>query len=175
MNLFEAIKERYSYRGDYQNITVSREDLTKILQAGLDAPSGGNAQTTSLIGIDDPSILKSIAAIITKKGLETLSAGIIVLAKAKPVFRDISFAVQDYSAAIENILLAISALGYVSCWIEGEVTYSEERQKAIRELLKIPDEYKVVCYLPIGKPVNPGKRADKKPFGERAFFNYFGG
>ena len=174
MEFFEVIKERYSYRGEYQDIKVSREDLTKILQAGLDAPSGGNAQTTSLIGIDDPETVKAISSIITKKGLETHTAGIMVLAKPKPVFRDVSFAVQDYSAAIQNVLLAISALGYVSCWIEGEVTYNKDRQKAIAELLSIPEEYEVVCYLPIGKPVNPGKRAEKKPFAERAFYNKFG-
>lgn len=32
------------------------------------------------------------------------------------------FAVQDYSAAIENMLLAIVELGYQSCWYEGHIT-----------------------------------------------------
>ena len=174
MTLFEAIKERYSYRGEYLSDPVSREEITKIMQAGLDAPSGGNAQTTGLVGIDDPDTLKAISEIITKPGLGTAPAGIMVIARPKPVFRDVSFAVQDYSAAIQNILLAIADLGYVSCWIEGEVTYSKERQNAISKLLGIPEDHTVVCYLPIGKPVNPGKRAEKKPFNERAFYNKWG-
>lgn len=36
--------------------------------------------------------------------------------------REKYFAVQDYSAAIENMLLAIVELGYQSCWYEGHIT-----------------------------------------------------
>ena len=58
MNTFEALTGRYSYRGIYQNAPVPREDLERIMQAGLDAPSGCNTQTTSLIAVDDPEVLK---------------------------------------------------------------------------------------------------------------------
>ena len=36
------------------------------------------------------------------------------------------FAIQDYSAAIENMLLAIIALGYESCWYEGHITDEDQ-------------------------------------------------
>ena len=49
---------RRSYRGKYKNQPVPREDLQKILEAGLAAPSGCNKQTTSLICVDDAEILK---------------------------------------------------------------------------------------------------------------------
>jgi len=42
MELFEAIKERYSYRGPFKSQPVPEKDLRKIVQAGLDAPSGKN-------------------------------------------------------------------------------------------------------------------------------------
>jgi len=48
MTVISAIKNRRSYRGKYKPDSVSREDLTKIMEAGLAAPSGCNKQTTSL-------------------------------------------------------------------------------------------------------------------------------
>ena len=47
---------------------------------------------------------------------------ICVLTKRINAYRDKCFAVQDYSAAIENMLLAIVDLGYQSCWYEGHIT-----------------------------------------------------
>lgn len=64
MKTFEAINSRHSYRGKYKSIPVPREDLTKIMQAGLAAPSGCSKQTTSLIAVDDPVILEKLHHII---------------------------------------------------------------------------------------------------------------
>ena len=45
MNTFlELIHSRHSFRGEYQAVPVKREDLIKIMQAGIDAPSGCNKQ-----------------------------------------------------------------------------------------------------------------------------------
>ena len=53
MNTFlELIHSRHSFRGEYQAVPVKREDLIKIMQAGIDAPSGCNKQTTSFIAVD---------------------------------------------------------------------------------------------------------------------------
>lgn len=49
MNTIETIYNRCSYRGTYKDTLVPREHLTKIMEAGLAAPSGCNKQTTSLI------------------------------------------------------------------------------------------------------------------------------
>ncbi|MCL2093952.1 MAG: nitroreductase family protein [Treponema sp.] len=173
MTLFEAIKERYSYRGEFKPNPVSREDLTKILEAGLAAPSGGNAQTTYLIGVDDPELIKSMSAILNKTSTVTAPAAVVVISHPKPVYKDMCFNIQDYSAAIENVLLAAVDLGYASCWIEGEITADPVRQKAYAELLGVPEGFNVVCFLPIGVPVSEGKRAVHRPFEERASFNRF--
>ena len=175
MTLFEAIKERYSYRGEFRAESVSRDNLRKILEAGLAAPSGCNAQTTYLIGIDDSETIKKMAALMNKPKLSTAPAAVCVITNHIPSYKDMYFNIQDYSAAIENILLAITALGYASCWIEGEITADKERQKSAAELLGIPGKYTVVAWLPVGIPQSPGKRASKKPFEERAFYNRFGG
>ena len=58
MNTLEAIQNRRSYRGRYADTAVPREDLRRILKAGLAAPSGCNKQTASLIAVDDPILMK---------------------------------------------------------------------------------------------------------------------
>ena len=173
MTLFEAISGRYSFRGEFKKNGVPRSDLQKILEAGLAAPSGCNAQTAYLIGVDDPALITEGAGILGKNSLADAPAAVCVVTRAIPSYRDMCFNVQDYSAAIENILLAITALGYVSCWYEGVITSDSKRQKAFSALLKIPDEYDVVAWLPFGVPAAPGRRAAHLPFGERAFFNGF--
>jgi len=176
MNTFEAISKRYSYRGSYKSTPVPRDDLNKILEAGLTAPSGCNRQTTSLIGLDEPELISSISDLINKNGFKGTNppAGICILTQKIPGYNDVYFYIQDYSAAIQNMLLAITALGYASCWIEGQVTCSAETQKQISELLCIPAEYIVVGYLPVGIPEAEGKRPSYKAFNERAWFNRFG-
>jgi len=171
MNIFEAIQNRYSFRGLYKNTYVPREDLKKILEAGIAAPSGCNKQTTSLIAVDDPALINSIKQHVKIKG--NPPAGICVLTQRVPGYNDVYFYIQDYSAAIENMLLAITALGYASCWIEGQVTASAETQREISKMLNVPADYSVVCFLPVGIAETDGKRPVYKKFEERAWFNGF--
>ena len=63
MDLFEAIERRYSYRGEFTDAPVGREDLEKIVRAGIRAPSGKNEQVTSFVIVDDPQLLEQIAEI----------------------------------------------------------------------------------------------------------------
>ena len=119
MNVLDAIQSRRSYRGKYKNIPVPREDLIRIMQAGLSAPSGCNKQTTSLIAVDDPAILSKIHRVVDPPVGETAPAAVFVLTQRINAYRDKCFAVQDYSAAIQNMLLAVTDLGYRSCWYEG--------------------------------------------------------
>ena len=81
--------------------------LKTILEAGLAAPSGCNKQTTSLIAIDDPVLLEQLKAEIDPPIARTAPAFIAVLTQKIYAYRDKCFQVQDYSAAIENMLLAI--------------------------------------------------------------------
>ena len=97
MNTLETIAARRSYRGKYKSNPVPREDLTKIMEAGLSAPSGCNKQTTSLICVDDPEVLREIHEVIDPPIAETAPALICVLTQRIIAYRDRCFAVQDYS------------------------------------------------------------------------------
>ena len=111
MDLFDAIHARRSYRGRFRATPVPRADLVRIMEAGLAAPSGCNKQTTRLIAVDDPGLLARLRAVIDPPVGETAPAAICVLTRRVNAYRDRYLATQDYAAAIENMLLAIVALG----------------------------------------------------------------
>lgn len=174
MSVIDIIKNRHSYRGKFQSTPVPRADLITIMEAGLAAPSGCNKQTTSLIAVDDPEVLQKLHAVIDPPVAETAPAMICVLTRKIIAYRDRCFAVQDYAAAIENMLLAIVELGYQSCWYEGHITDADRIGYQMAQILNVPDEYELVCFLPVGiaegEPVGPLKQA----FEDRAWFNGFG-
>lgn len=175
MDILEIIRNRHSYRGKYKSDKVPREDLISILKAGLEAPSGCNMQTTSLIAVDDRAVLERLHSVIEPPVGETAPAIICVLTKRIFAYRDKCFAVQDYSAAIENMLLAITALGYESCWYEGHITDEDKIGDKMAEILNVPDDYELVCFLPVGIAEGTPVPPKKKDFSERAWFNTFGG
>ena len=174
MNTLETIFARRSYRGKYKNIPVPEADLRTIMEAGLAAPSGCNKQTTSLIAVDDPEVLKQLHAVIDPPAGETAPAMICVLCQKIIAYRDRCFTVQDYAAAIENMLLAITALGYQSCWFEGHITDADRIGEKMARILGVPEDYELVCFLPVGVAEDEMKPPRKKPFEERAWFNGFG-
>ena len=144
-----------------------------ILEAGLAAPSGCNKQTVSLIAVDDPAVLQRLHAVIDPPVGETAPAMICVLSQKIIAYRDRCFAVQDYAAAIENMLLAITALGYQSCWFEGHITDTDRIGNKMARILNVPEDYELVCFLPVGVAEDEPKHPRKKPFEERAWFNGF--
>ncbi len=169
----DVIYNRTSYRGTYKNTPIPREHLVEIMNAGLAAPSGCNKQTTSLIAIDDPALLKELISMIDPPICETAPAIICVLTQKICAYRDKCFNIQDYSAAIQNMLLTIKALGYESCWYEGHITDDDHIGHKLAQRLGVPEEYEMVCILPVGIAEQPIKRVRKKPFEERAWFNGF--
>lgn len=99
---------------------------------------------------------------------------ICVLTRRIPAYAGRCYAVQDYAAAIENMLLAIVDLGYQSCWVEGYVTNEDSVGYQMAQILNVPEEYELVAFLPVGIAVDPFKSITKLPFEERAWFNGFG-
>ena len=173
MDLFQAIRGRYSYRGAFQGDPISREDLKRIVGAGLMAPSGKNAQTTGFVIVDDPELVKEIGGMHPgNKALQQARALIACIVDREPeaIYEGMNFQVEDCAAAVENILLAITDLGYGSVWVEGWLR-GEGRADKIGRLLGVPDSKVVRILLPVGIPIGPGPRPEKKLFEERARFN----
>ncbi len=71
----------------------------------------------------------------------------------------------DTSAAIENMLLMITALGLGACWVIAPCidVRDEERMQA---LLGVPAEYKVVSAISLGHPARPHRPRPRLPLHE---------
>lgn len=177
MEFFEAVANRHSYRGPFTDQAVDPDDLRKIVQAGLDAPSGMNHQTTSFVIVNDPDLVSQIAGMHqSNKAVQQAKAFIVCTIDREPesIYEGHHFQVEDCSAAVENMLLAVTATGYAAVWIDGWLRPAD-RAEAIGKLLGVPADKVVRIILPIGIPEYPVRGPEKKPFDQRAWFNSYGG
>lgn len=152
MDTFEAIRRRRSVR-EYTGEPIPKEALRKIVEAGRWAPSGYNRQPWDFIVVTDRVMIEQLK--IASQWME--KAGAIIAVVLDPGAS--KFWLEDGSAAIENMLLASTALGYGSCWLQG---YTEPREEAFKELLGVPPEKRLLTLIPIGVPVE-WPRQEKKP------------
>ena len=67
--------------------------------------------------------------------------------------------IEDGAAAIENMLIASTALGYGACWLEGYTLRAEEQ---LKRTLGIPSDRRLLTLIPIGVPAE-SPAPDKKP------------
>ena len=172
MEFYDVVKARYSYRGRFKEQPVPDEHLRKIVRAGLDAPSGVNLQTTEFVIVTDAAKVRELAAIAGRESMATAPAVIVALCDTGASYKGLSFWLEDCAAATENMLLAIAALGYASCWIDGALR-RERRAEKVAQLLGAPPSRTARIMLPLGVPAEAGPRKEKKPFSERAWFNAY--
>jgi len=163
MDVFEAIEQRGSVR-QFEKAEVPLKDLTRIVDAGRRAPSGRNLQPREFIIIDDPGVIQVLA--VAQRCVAEASAAIAIV--SDPAGK---YWLEDACAAAENMLLAITALGYASVWIEGTLLRVEDEAKRI---LDVPEEKRLVILLPIGKPREGITQAEKKPLEEMTYHNRYG-
>ncbi len=175
MDVFDAITRRLSYRGVFQDKPVPRVDLRRIVQAGLQAPSGKNLQSTTFVIVDDPELVNMMNALHQSNVAMRQARAFIACVIDKdpePVYHGHSFQIEDCAAAVENILLAVTALGYATVWIDGWLRL-EDHAERIGKALDLPREKIIRVLLPIGIPEEVVPRKEKKPFEERAWFNSY--
>jgi nitroreductase len=141
MEALEAIRKRRSVR-KFTGDPIPRADLEKIVDAGRVAASGNNRQPWEFIVVTDLEIidqLKGAAAWMDK-------AAAIIAVVLDPSSR---WWLEDGSAAIENMLVASTALGYGSCWVEGDALPLEREYKI---LLSVPAAKRLLALVPLGVP-----------------------
>jgi nitroreductase len=170
MDCFEAIKKRHCYRGEFEASAIPREDLERIVDAGIRAPSGCNAQTTRFVIVDDPEKLAAIATLVDRPFMRTAQAMIVCVAEYRAVYGEFSFGVEDCAASVENMLLSITASGYASVWLDGLLRRDGVAEK-IATLLGVPKDLDVRVMLPVGVPKEELPQKERLPFKERAWFN----
>ena len=164
MDLFEAVRRRASVR-HLKALDVPDADLEQILDAGRRAPSGRNRQPLEFIVVRDPETIRQLAGAQSCVG----DVSLVVLIVGKP--QESEYWLEDVSAATENMLLAIAALGYATVWVEGTLLRQEERWK---ELLGIPAEMRLMVALPIGEAAGDATQAPKRPLSEMVHYERYG-
>jgi nitroreductase len=154
MDALEAIRTRRSIRR-YTGEKIPRADLEKIVDAAHLAPTGNNKQPWDFIVVTDQAMINRLK--IASQWMD--KAGAIIAVVMDPSSR---WWVEDASAAVENMLLASTALGYGACWLEG---YTLPREEEFKKLLDIPASKRLITLVPVGVPAE-SPVVDKKPLSE---------
>jgi nitroreductase len=175
MDLFDAITLRHSYRGAFKPDPVPEADLRRIAEAGVRAPSGCNKQTTHICIVNEPDKLQAIAKFMHMPVVETARAILVIVTDNRPAYGEMSFEPQDYGAAVENMLLAITALGYATVWLDGALRHGGNAGK-IADIIGLKDRehLTVSVILPVGVPEEIQAQHERLPLEERVYFNKMG-
>ena len=151
MDALEAIRKRRTVRS-FTGAPIPRADLETIVDAGRLAASGYNRQPWDFIVVTDRGMIEQLK--IAAQWME--KAGAIIAVVLDPATK---YWLEDGSAAVQNMLVAATALGYGSCWLEGYTLPLESQFKA---LLGVPDDRRLLTLVPLGVPVEwPTK--EKRP------------
>ena len=79
----------------------------------------------------------------------------------------------DTSAAIENMLLMITALGLGACWVIA-VCFDVREEERTKELLDIPEGFKTISLISIGHPTRPHRQRPRLPIHQLVFKESWG-
>lgn len=151
MDTLEAIRKRRSIR-KYTSDAIPRPDLEIIVDAGRLAATGNNRQPWAFIAVTDRTIIEQFKI----SGAWITKANAVIVVVMDPASR---WWVEDGAAAIQNMLLASTALGYGACWVEGDALTREEQLKSI---LGVPEEKRLMALVPVGVPAEI-PAPEKKP------------
>ncbi|MCL2003339.1 MAG: nitroreductase family protein [Oscillospiraceae bacterium] len=169
MDFFEAVENRYSHKERFKPTPVPLADLERIAKAGLAAPTGMNSQCVRLVILSSKEALQPLCDVMPTDGMLTAPAAIALLTDSSTQTGQYNFEVEDYAAAAAQMLLAATALGYASLWLDSPY-FDEDKQKAALAVLNAPAEFHLRVVLPIGLPDGPGSRREKLPFEQRVSY-----
>ena len=158
MDVFEAIKKRYSCRS-YKDTKIRKEDLEQILEAARLAPSARNFQEWRFVVVQDKQTRETICK-EAAKGREFIAQAPVIIVCCANITDYIMTCGQpaypiDVAIAIDHMSFAATELGIASCWIGA---FFEDK---LKKILNIPDEIRVVDLLLLGYAAD--ERPEKKP------------
>lgn len=155
--VLEAIYSRRSIR-EFTDEKISPEDLNEIIKAGIWAPSGLNNQPWRFVVVQDEERRKQLSS-TTHYSHIVLSAPalIAVYLDTSAMYDD----VKDHQAAgacIQNMLLAIEALGLGAVWL-GQIL---KKKQQVNTILEVKDNFDLMAVLAIGHPAHRKQKSTRK-------------
>lgn len=162
MDIYECIRNRRSIRR-YTEKPVPDEMLRRVLNAGRLAPSAVNLQPWRFIVVRSGEMRRAL--VDCTRGGKHLHLGmgpvaLVACGNERDCYQHQgnflkTFAI-DAAIALEHIMLAAAAEGLGTCWIGA---FDET---AVKDLLNIPDPWRVVAMTPLGYPdESPGFKGRK--------------
>jgi len=157
MDVFDAIKNRRSVR-KFTEETISDSDIEQILEAGRWAPSGLNNQPWKFKVVRDAGLKQKLAG-CTHYGETVINAPVCIA-----VFLDAGDGydrtkdVQAVGACIQNMLLAVHALGLGAVWL-GEIL---KKKSEVEKILNAPENCGFMALIAVGHPSEKPK-SDRRP------------
>lgn len=150
MDLLEMLKRRRSVR-EYTGAPIPKEQLEKILAAGLLSPSGRSRKPWELVIVQNRDMLKELVK--CREGAANMleKAGCAILVFADPEKTDVW--TEDCSIVMSNMHLMADSLGLGSCWIQGRLRKAQNgmtTEEFCRQLLQVPKRYQLEAILSVG-------------------------
>ncbi|HHW09385.1 MAG TPA: nitroreductase [Firmicutes bacterium] len=158
MELYEAIRTRRSVRA-YEDRPIPEDVLMRVMEAARLAPSARNLQPWKFILVTDPELRRQVAEAANGQ-MFIATAPVIIAGVALEPAHVMSCEVPAYAVnlgiAMEHIALAAAAEGLGTCWIGA---FSQSK---VKEILKVPEPYKIVELMPLGYP-KEGSAMTRRP------------
>lgn len=164
MQIFEGIDKRRSIRS-YKDQSVEKEKLDKLIEAARLAPTAGNRQKFRLVIVNygEKDLKKKLAVACNNQQFVGTASNIIV-GVSEP---DYKWHQVDTAIVLEHIVLEAIELDLGTCWIGA---FQED---AIKEILKIPEDKKVVALLIIGYPAESPSNKPRKDVSELVSYSQY--
>lgn len=164
---YQLILNRRSCRF-YRPELPKREELEAVMAAARLAPCALHKELCHFYVITDPELLEKESKLVSEK-MERYAnkdhrfgAPVLVLVCAP---KNWDLAVQDASCAMMNMMLAASALGLGSCWINQPFRLSDDPDfRALMAPIGLGEDERVCAALAIGYPAKPALFS-REPFG----------
>ncbi len=149
MTLLDTMLKRRSTR-KFTKEPVTKEELDKILQAALLAPTSMNRKPCSFMVVERREILDELS-VCKDHGANLISGA----DKAIVVLADTMIAdtwCEDSSIALTYMHLMATELGLGSCWVQVHLRSKNGKnaEENVRDILKIDAHYRIAGILAIG-------------------------
>lgn len=151
--MLEVLKKRRSIR-KFKDREVPKEEIDKLVKAALLSPSSRSICPWEFVVVTDKNILEKLAYCKEHGSIFLKDAPLGIVVLADETKSDVW--VEDTSIASIIIQLTAETMGLGSCWIQIRNRMHDKTETAenyIKNLLNIPDKYKVESVIALGYPL----------------------
>lgn len=158
MDVFDAIQTRRSVRR-FTAERVTPEQVETVLRAAMAAPSAGNSRPWRFVVVDDANLLAKIPSLSPYMGMADKAPLGILVCGDTTVEKHPGYWVQDCSAAIQNMLLAVTGQGLGAVWCG--IHPVAERVQGFKNFFALPEHIIPLGFVVVGHPENHPEPADR--------------